>query len=284
MNYAGTYSVNIEPVRFTGNFEYRLFDEEGQLDNESDEMKTECYVYYTNGENRNDPTIQIKDMVYGNRYSISTSARTNSLYSFTGWCIVKYDDEGNEISSEEITGATNRDLSFTFGQGVFTDNFTVYARYDYNACNFNFILGDGIEQIVLSNRSEPITTTDTTVPLLKQLTSITDKIVNYGFEPEIMGRINKIRYLNPMTKEILIDILKSPKGRLGIMKKTFKSLGINFQIEPDLINFIAEEALIDNKGARSLNRIVDDLIDEEFTNAIINNKKNIKIKKKEFKK
>ena len=119
---------------------------------------------------------------------------------------------------------------------------------------------------------------------IKQLTSITDKIVNYGFEPEIMGRINKIRYLNPMTKEILIDILKSPKGRLGIMKKTFKSLGINFQIEPDLINFIAEEALIDNKGARSLNRIVDDLIDEEFTNAIINNKKNIKIKKKEFKK
>ena len=119
---------------------------------------------------------------------------------------------------------------------------------------------------------------------IKQLTSITDKIVNYGFEPEIMGRINKIRYLNPMTKEILIDILKSPKGRLGIMKKTFKSLGINFQIEPDLINFIAEEALIDNKGARSLNRIVDDLIDEEFTNAIINNKKNIKIKKKKIKK
>ena len=201
MNYAGTYSVNIEPVRFTGNFEYRLFDEEGQLDNESDEMKTECYVYYTNGENRNDPTIQIKDMVYGNRYSISTSARTNSLYSFTGWCIVKYDDEGNEISSEEITGATNRDLSFTFGQGVFTDNFTVYARYDYNACNFNFILGDGIEQIVLSSRSEPITTTDTTVPLLKQLTSITMDVyvkANASFDVQrFMDSVNTFDLENP---------------------------------------------------------------------------------------
>ena len=201
MNYAGTYSVNIEPVRFTGNFEYRLFDEEGQLDNESDEMKTECYVYYTNGENRNDPTIQIKDMVYGNRYSISTSARTNSLYSFTGWCIVQYDDEGNEISSEEITGATNRDLSFTFGQGVFTDNFTVYARYDYNACNFNFILGDGIEQIVLSNRSEPITTTDTTVPLLKQLTSITMDVyvkANASFDVQrFMDSVNTFDLENP---------------------------------------------------------------------------------------
>lgn len=201
MNYAGTYSVNIEPVRFTGNFEYRLFDEEGQLDNESDEMKTECYVYYTNGENRNDPTIQIKDMVYGNRYSISTSARTNSLYSFTSWCIVKYDDEGNEISSEEITGATNRDLSFTFGQGVFTDNFTVYARYDYNACNFNFILGDGIEQIVLSNRSEPITATDTTVPLLKQLTSITMDVyvkANASFDVQrFMDSVNTFDLENP---------------------------------------------------------------------------------------
>ena len=202
MNYAGTYSVNIEPVRFTGNFEYRLFDEEGQLDNESDEMKTECYVYYTNGENRNDPNIQIKDdMVYGNRYSISTSARTNSLYSFTGWCIVKYDDEGNEISSEEITGATNRDLSFTFGQGVFTDNFTVYARYDYNACNFNFILGDGIEQIVLSSRSEPITTTDTTVPLLKQLTSITMDVyvkANASFDVQrFMDSVNTFDLENP---------------------------------------------------------------------------------------
>ena len=200
MNYAGTYSVNIEPVRFTGNFEYRLFDEEGQLDNESDEMKTECYVYYTNGENRNDPTIQIKDMVYGNRYSISTSARTNSLYSFTGWCIVKYDGEGKE-TYEEIAGATSRDLSFTFGQGVFTDNFTVYARYDYNACNFNFILGDGIEQIVLSSRSEPITTTDTTVPLLKQLTSITMDVyvkANASFDVQrFMDSVNTFDLENP---------------------------------------------------------------------------------------
>ena len=201
MNYAGTYSVNIEPIHFTGNFEYRLFDEEGQLDNESDEMKTECYVYYTNGENRNDPSVQIRDMVYGNRYSISTSARTNSLYSFTGWCIVHYDDEGNETSTEEIAGATNRDLSFTFGQGVFTDNFTVYARYDYNACNFNFILGDGIEQIVLSSRSEPITTTDTTVPLLKQLTSITMDVYvrpNSSFDVQrFMDSVNTFDLENP---------------------------------------------------------------------------------------
>lgn len=185
MNYSGTYSVNIEPINFSGNFEYRLFDEEGQPDDDNDEMKTECYVYYTNGENRNDPSIQINDMVYGNRYSISTSARTNSLYSFSGWYIVHYDDEGNEVSSEAITGATSRDLSFTFGQGVFTDNFTVYAKYDYNACSFNFILGDGIEQIVLSNRSEPITESNTTVSLLKQLTSITMDVYvkpNFSFD------------------------------------------------------------------------------------------------------
>lgn len=116
-----------------------------------------------------------------------------------------------------------------------------------------------------------------------ELTNITDKIVEYGFEPEIMGRINKIRRLNPMTKEILIEILNSPKGRLGLMKKTFKSLGIDFNIDKKTIEKIAELALLDHKGARSLNRIVDKLIDEEFSNAMIEETKSIKIKKKEFK-
>ena len=98
-----------------------------------------------------------------------------------------------------------------------------------------------------------------------------------------MGRINKIRRLNPMTKEILIEILNSPKGRLGLMKKTFKSLGIDFNIDKKTIEKIAELALLDHKGARSLNRIVDKLIDEEFSNAMIEETKSIKIKKKEFK-
>lgn len=120
--------------------------------------------------------------------------------------------------------------------------------------------------------------------------NLVEKLSKYGIENEIIGRINRIIELNKMTKEILLEILKSPGGRLMSILKIFEAQGVTFEIDDDYLEEIAEIALKDNKGVRSLNRIIDDIISRDFNavmfgekdNIVIGNKKDVKIRKKEI--
>lgn len=112
--------------------------------------------------------------------------------------------------------------------------------------------------------------------------NIVEKLSKYGIENEILGRINRIIELNKMTKEILLEILKSPGGRLMSVLKIFEAQGVTFEIDEYYLEEIAELALKDNKGVRSLNRIIDDIISRDFNAVMFGEKKNIKIRKKEI--
>ena len=109
---------------------------------------------------------------------------------------------------------------------------------------------------------------------------IVKKILNYGIEPEIMGRINKIRKLNNLTKENFISILKSSKGRLMATINLLKQNGVNVRIDESYLEEIAELAIEDSKGARSLNRIVNEIIDSEFNDIMFGDRNDIVIKSK----
>lgn len=109
-------------------------------------------------------------------------------------------------------------------------------------------------------------------------TDLLNKLVRYGLEPEILGRVNKIRRLNNLTKETLISILQSPNGRFQTMLRILREAGIEILIYNEIYERLAQEAISDNKGARSLDRLVGNLIDEEFNQVMFGDKKKIKIK------
>ena len=113
-----------------------------------------------------------------------------------------------------------------------------------------------------------------------QSTDLSKKILDYGIEPEIIGRINKIRRLNNLNKANLISILKSNKGRLMSTINLLKNSGVNIKIDEDYLEEIADLAIMDSKGARSLNRIINEIIDNEFNDIMFGDTKEVVIKKK----
>ena len=93
-------------------------------------------------------------------------------------------------------------------------------------------------------------------------TTITTKdFVDYGIMRELMGRFSKLVAMNPLTKEdikkILIESYFSP---LNTYKQLFESMNIKFTYEDDFIDYIAEEAMTLNSGARGLKTVFDDII------------------------
>ena len=108
---------------------------------------------------------------------------------------------------------------------------------------------------------------------------LSKKIVSYGIEPEIVGRLNKIRKLNDLTKQDLIRILKSPKGRLMSTLGLLKQDNIEIEVDDSYLEEIANRAIIDDKGVRSLNRVVDEIIEKDFNSLMFGETKKIKIKK-----
>ena len=111
-------------------------------------------------------------------------------------------------------------------------------------------------------------------------TDVSKKLVGYGIEQELVGRINKIRRLNDLNKDVLLEILKSPAGRLMSTINILKESGINIKIDDDYLEEIAMMACLDSKGARSLNRIVNEIIDNDFNDIMFGDTKEVIIKSK----
>ena len=136
----------------------------------------------------------------------------------------------------------------------------------------NNLIGFNIEKGFRTNNSKNFETK-----------SVRGKVVEYGLEPEIVGRLNKVVVLNKLSKEILLDILISPKGSLGIKINTLRKMGYDVEFDYSYLEEVADLAFLDGKGARSLNYIIDEIFDEELSNAMISGASKIRIKKKEFK-
>lgn len=187
-NYRGNYSVNISPVEFRGEFTYRLYDEDdhGDLVLIEEESPTECYVYYTNGD-QDARYITINDLTYGYTATISTRPNTTSLYAFRGWYLVGAGEDGEDLCISEDTENPSRTLTMVFGQGYFVDDFEVYARYVSDSCDITFVIDEGVNQVILGSDQYIIDTTDTQISIFKQLTELRMQLYlepNYNFDAE----------------------------------------------------------------------------------------------------
>lgn len=85
----------------------------------------------------------------------------------------------------------------------------------------------------------------------------TEDLVEYGFLPEVLGRIPFITTLKDLTESDLIAILKKSKGSiLNEYKELFSIFSVDLIFSNDALKEIAKEAIKRNTGARSLRSIV----------------------------
>lgn len=194
---------------------------------------------------------------------------------------IVYIDEVDKIASFEVDGRKRtKDIA---GQGVqesllkiiegcevhlhMGSHPTMKQRVVLNTKNILFICGGafvGLEDILKKRTTGATKTLGFTVaPAISSLESqdkdVTQQdLVEYGFIPEFVGRIPVTAVLKPLGKKDLMDILVKPKN--AVVKQyqaLFKMDGVNLHFHKSAIEYIADEALKKNVGARGLKGIVE---------------------------
>jgi len=81
----------------------------------------------------------------------------------------------------------------------------------------------------------------------------TEDLIEYGFESEFVGRLPVTAILTPLSVEDLYSILSSPTSSVILGKKRdFKAYGIDLTFDDDALRLLAEQAALEQTGARSL--------------------------------
>ncbi|MBR5739457.1 MAG: ATP-dependent Clp protease ATP-binding subunit ClpX, partial [Lachnospiraceae bacterium] len=89
----------------------------------------------------------------------------------------------------------------------------------------------------------------------------TEDLRKFGMIPEFIGRLPVVYTLTPMTKAMLIRVLKEPKN--AIIKQYQKLLSLDeveLLFSDDAYEVIAEKALKKDTGARALRSIIEDIM------------------------
>ncbi|MBL7797430.1 MAG: ATP-dependent Clp protease ATP-binding subunit ClpX [Saprospiraceae bacterium] len=95
--------------------------------------------------------------------------------------------------------------------------------------------------------------------LLQYVTS--QDVKHYGLIPELVGRMPVVVHLDPLDLDALRQILTQPRNALlRQYKKLFSLEGIELDIQPDAIDFIAEKALEYQLGARGLRSLCEAIL------------------------
>ncbi|MBX9850991.1 MAG: ATP-dependent Clp protease ATP-binding subunit ClpX [Cytophagaceae bacterium] len=134
-----------------------------------------------------------------------------------------------------------------------------------NTENILFVCGgafDGIQKTIGSRlNTQPLgfTTKDKQGEIDKEnlLQYITAQdLKSYGLIPELIGRLPVITYLEPLSKEILRQILIEPKNAIiKQYQKLFKMESIELEFEDEAYDYIVEKAMAFKLGARGLRSI-----------------------------
>ena len=86
-------------------------------------------------------------------------------------------------------------------------------------------------------------------------------ILNFGFIPELVGRLPVIAPLNALQREDLVRILQEPKNALVKQyKKLLEYDDVDLEFTEDALNAIADKAIERNIGARGLRAVMEGLL------------------------
>lgn len=160
-----------------------------------------------------------------------------------------------------------------------------------NTQNILFIAGgafDGIREIIerrlnkqaIGFSADKLNKTDADEDLLNQINA-TD-LRKFGLIPELLGRFPIITYLNKLTKETMISIMKEPKNSIvNQFVELFKMDGVTLEFTDEAIEKIVEETMEKGLGARGLRgtteKVLEDfMFDLGATDEVILKKDNMK--------
>jgi len=86
-------------------------------------------------------------------------------------------------------------------------------------------------------------------------------LLNYGFIPELVGRLPVIGALEELSKDALLEILQNPKNALVKQyKKLFELDGIDLIFEDEALEAIVEMAMERKTGARALRSVMESVM------------------------
>lgn len=92
------------------------------------------------------------------------------------------------------------------------------------------------------------------------------KIAKYGFLPEILGRLTYRVHLEELSKNELYSILtKAENNPISQYEALFKECGKELEIPKNIINQIIDKALLNKTGARGLNTILGEHLQEKLS-------------------
>lgn len=90
-----------------------------------------------------------------------------------------------------------------------------------------------------------------------------EDLKRFGLIPEFIGRVPVTTYLDPLDKATLMRILTEPKNALvSQYKKLFEMEGSSLTFEPDVLEFIVDQAHEFKLGARGLRSITEAIMTE----------------------
>lgn len=91
--------------------------------------------------------------------------------------------------------------------------------------------------------------------------TVPEDLRKYGLIPELIGRLPVFSYLDLLDKEALIRILTEPKNAIvKQFKKLIELEGIKFVIDDAAIDYIAQQAVEFNTGARGLRALFEHIM------------------------
>jgi len=160
-----------------------------------------------------------------------------------------------------------------------------------NTQNILFIAGgafDGIKEIIerrlnkqaIGFSAEKLNKAEDEDYILSQINAI--DLRKFGLIPELLGRFPIVTYLDKLTKETMIRIMKEPKNSIiNQFIELFKMDGVNLKFTDEAIEAIVEETMKKGLGARGLRgtteKVLEDfMFDIEAQDEIVLTKANIK--------
>ena len=160
-----------------------------------------------------------------------------------------------------------------------------------NTQNILFIAGgafDGIKEIIerrlnkqaIGFSAEKLNKAEDEDYILSQINAI--DLRKFGLIPELLGRFPIVTYLDKLTKETMIRIMKEPKNSIiNQFIELFKMDGVNLKFTDEAIEAIVEETMEKGLGARGLRgateKVLEDfMFDIEAQDEIVLTKAHIK--------
>lgn len=160
-----------------------------------------------------------------------------------------------------------------------------------NTQNILFIAGgafDGIKEIIerrlnkqaIGFSAEKLNKAEDEDYILSQINAI--DLRKFGLIPELLGRFPIVTYLDKLTKETMIRIMKEPKNSIiNQFIELFKMDGVNLKFTDEAIEAIVEETMEKGLGARGLRGTTEKILEDfmfniEAQDEIVLTKANIK--------